>query len=240
MKYAFHQLTEDTLLIRWQTEVSSELLYRIIGVEQRINQLLSESIIETYPAYDSLAIHYDTEKTSHDHMQQQLDEILKEKKSLKMSFYEWELPICYEEAFGPDLKQLADSKNLEVSEVIQLHTTPTYLVHFIGFLPGFLYLGGLHPALYTPRKSHPDRAISPGAVAIGGTQTGIYPSESPGGWHVIGNCPIPLFDPKKSPPCVFRPGDQVRFSAVTAEAYQAFKRNPILDITPKKSFTWEN
>src|SRR5699024_7898128 len=130
------------------------------------------------------------------------------------------LPVCYDEKFCLDFEEIAVQKNLTRKEMIRLHTAPLYTVYFTGFLPGFPYLGGLSQELYMERKKNPRKKIPAGAVGIGGKQTGVYPRSSPGGWQLIGNCPVPLFDSTHAPPCLLRAGDCIKFFAVSLEEYQ--------------------
>ncbi|MGM9480950.1 5-oxoprolinase subunit PxpB [Roseateles sp. NT4] len=121
-----------------------------------------------------------------------------------------EIPVRYD---GPDLVDVAAHCGLSVDEVVQRHTAADYIVYFIGFQPGFAYMGGLDPTLHTPRRSEPRTAVPAGSVGIGGAQTGIYPLVTPGGWQLIGRTALPLFDPKAEPPTLLAPGDRVRFVA---------------------------
>lgn len=132
-----------------------------------------------------------------------------------------ELPVCYGGEFGPDLPEVARRTGLEPEEVVRLHAAPTYRVYCLGFLPGFAYLGGLDPRLAMPRRATPRVRVPAGSVGIGGRQTGVYPVASPGGWHLIGRTPAPLYLPDREPPCLLRPGDRVRFVPVTPEAFRA-------------------
>lgn len=132
----------------------------------------------------------------------------------------WTIPVCYDSIFGVDVEEIAKEKNLPTSEVVRLHSEAIYKVYFIGFLPGFLYLGGLDKRLFIPRKTSPRQHIQKGAVGIGGEQTGIYPNASPGGWNIIGNSPLVFFNPKMEVPCFVSPGDNIHFVAVTHKAHQ--------------------
>lgn len=109
---------------------------------------------------------------------------------------------------------------MSTKELIEMHTKQPYLVYGIGFLPGFMYLGGLPEALETPRKSTPRLAVPKGSVGLAGKQTGIYPQDSPGGWNIIGNCPIPIFNINKEPPCFINVGDRVQFYPITKAEYE--------------------
>lgn len=122
-----------------------------------------------------------------------------------------EIPVKYGGTAGPDLEEVAHHSEMTCDEVIRQHCAGVYWVYCLGFQPGFAYLGGLDPALYTPRKATPRINIPAGSVAIGGAQTGIYPSPSPGGWQIIGATPLQLFDPTLSQPSLLLPGDTVRF-----------------------------
>src|SRR6185503_11411664 len=126
------------------------------------------------------------------------------------------LPVLYQ---GPDLGFVAEHHRLSVEEVIALHSTPEYLVYMIGFAPGFPYLGGLPEQLATPRLEKPRLSVPRGSVGIGGSQTGVYSVESPGGWRLIGRTPVSLYDPKGRPPALLEAGDRLRFRPVSAAEY---------------------
>lgn len=140
----------------------------------------------------------------------------------------WKIPVCYDSELGKDLISLSKSKSLDPEKLIELHSKRIYRIHFFGFLPGFMYLNGLDSALHSSRKSVPDRKIEAGSVAIGGAQTGIYPRESPGGWHVIGKTPIILFDKKVDPPVFAKPGEQIRFVSISRKEFEEISRDPKL------------
>ena len=141
---------------------------------------------------------------------------------IPLSFSEniWEIPVCYEPELAPDLLELAERKQLTLSQLIEIHASPSYRIHFFGFLPGFFYLNGLPEILHMPRKSIPNLTVPKGSVAIGGSQTGIYPGESPGGWHIIGRTPVSLFNPKNNPPVWAKPGERIKFVPINSSQYQ--------------------
>jgi KipI family sensor histidine kinase inhibitor len=122
-----------------------------------------------------------------------------------------EIPVRYGGPEGPDLDEVARHTGLSREEVVRLHQSGDYTVYFLGFLPGFAYLGGMDPRLATARRKEPRVAVPAGTLGIGGEQTGIYPSTSPGGWQLIGRTSLPLFDPARDPPSLLLPGDSVRF-----------------------------
>jgi inhibitor of KinA len=133
-----------------------------------------------------------------------------------------EIPVCYGGEHGPDMGAVAEHCKISADEVARLHAGADYLVHAIGFTPGFPYLGGLPEALRTPRRDTPRAHVKAGSVAIGGPQTGVYPVDSPGGWRIIGRTPLALFRPGMSPAALLRPGDHVRFRAISAEEFDSW------------------
>jgi KipI family sensor histidine kinase inhibitor len=125
-----------------------------------------------------------------------------------------EIPVRYGGPEGPDLDEVAQQSGLSREQVVRLHQAGEYTVYFLGFVPGFAYLGGMDRRLATARRKQPRLAVPAGSLAIGGEQTGIYPSASPGGWQIIGRTSVALFDPCRDPPSLLLPGDSVRFVAI--------------------------
>ncbi len=130
-----------------------------------------------------------------------------------------DVPVCYGGTLGPDLAHVAAHAGATEQDVVLLHTRPTYRVYVVGFIPGFPYMAELDPRLALPRRAVPRTKVPPGSVAIAAGQTGIYPAESPGGWHIIGRTSIRPYDPARAQPFLFRPGDSVRFHAVTPDEF---------------------
>ena len=130
------------------------------------------------------------------------------------------IPVCYEEEYAPDMEDVCRLTGLTRQQVIDLHSGPDYLIYMLGFLPGFPYLGGMDPRLEVPRLDSPRTRIPPGAVGIGGKQTGIYPLASPGGWRLIGRTPAVLYDPHRETPILYQAGDYIRFCPITREEFQ--------------------
>lgn len=182
---------------------------------------MGEYVLETVPAYNSLCVFFDTTKIKYSSVVTDLKEIYesKDQKILTANTL-WKIPVCYEEEFGIDLKLLAKEKKLTVDKIIELHTAPVYDVYFIGFLPGFLYLGGLNEVLEYPRKDRPRQEIKRGDVALAGNQTGIYPRVSPGGWNIIGNSPLEFFKVEEQSPCFAVAGDKVKFMSIDKKRHQ--------------------
>lgn len=130
-----------------------------------------------------------------------------------------EIPVCYGGAFGPDLEYVAEHNKLTVDEVIKIHSRGEYLVYMIGFAPGFPYLGGMSEKISAPRLQSPRMLIPEGSVGIAGSQTGVYPISTPGGWQLIGRTPLKLFRPKENTPSLLQCGDIVKFYPISYEEY---------------------
>lgn len=133
------------------------------------------------------------------------------------------IPVCYGGAYGPDLQAVADCAGLSPEEVITIHSSASYRTFMIGFLPGFPYLGGLPKRIAMPRRAEPRLSVPAGSVGIAGEQTGVYPFNSPGGWQIIGQTPVNLFDPAKTPPSLLRAGDYIRFKAINENEFNHWK-----------------
>ncbi|HVS96422.1 MAG TPA: 5-oxoprolinase subunit PxpB [Puia sp.] len=137
------------------------------------------------------------------------------------------LPVCYETAYAPDMDWVSQRTSLSGEEVVAIHSAGVYRVYMIGFLPGFSYMGRLDRRLQLPRKKQPVNVIA-GGVGIAGLQTGIYPLNSPGGWHIIGRTPVKQFDPAMDPPVRFQTGDYVQFYPVSAEEFARIRASEIV------------
>lgn len=223
-KLNYKRFGASAILIEWPQKIAIPILDDILSFKSKIEQSSLSSIQFVNHAYASLLLHFDKEVLDFPSEIEAL-EVLYRQPNVKQDRTRilWKIPVCYDKCFGIDLNDLSKEKHIEIQDIIQRHTSPIYTVFFIGFLPGFLYLGGLDKTLYSPRRSSPRLRIPKGSVAIGGGQTGIYPSESPGGWHVIGNSPLDFFDVSKAEPCFAKAGDSVEFRPVSLEEYNTIK-----------------
>lgn len=172
-------------------------------------------ILNLHPAFASVLIDFDPRRWSHAEIEAMVRERISESApAAPPEPRTIEIPVRYGGEFGPDLGAVARHTGLTAERVIELHASAEYLVYFLGFSPGFPYLGGMPPELATPRLPAPRKSVPAGSVAIGGAQTGIYPMPSPGGWRIIGCTPLQLFDPESDPPARLRMGDRLRFVPV--------------------------
>ena len=180
------------------------------------------AITDVVPAYASVAVHYDParvdcrkDESPHEAMGRWIaDRIARLPDAPPVVGRLVEIPVRYGGEDGPDLEALAVARGLTPDAVVDLHTAPEYVVHFVGFMPGFAYLGGLDPRLATPRRAVPRTHVPSGSVGIGGAQTAVYPVASPGGWQLIGRTSRALFDPNAAPAALLAAGDRVRFRAL--------------------------
>jgi len=177
-------------------------------------------LIELVPTFRSLQILYDPRITSRAEMEAALLALdAHTARTPPPPSRLWRLPVCYHGAFAPDLAAVAAATGLSPDAVIDRHSAPDYIVRMLGFLPGFAYLTGLDADLRLPRRSDPRPRVPAGSVAIADTMAAVYPSDSPGGWHLLGQCPLPLFDPALSPPALLTAGDRVRFEPIDPDRF---------------------
>jgi KipI family sensor histidine kinase inhibitor len=132
-----------------------------------------------------------------------------------------EVPACYDGPYGPDLADVAAFANCSIDEVIERHLALEYRVFVVGFVPGFAYMAPVDPRIAAPRRSSPRLKVPAGSVAVAAGQTGVYPAETPGGWSLIGRCPVRPYDPDRAEPFLFHPGDRVRFKRIGEDEYRA-------------------
>ncbi|MGH8777843.1 5-oxoprolinase subunit PxpB [Paraburkholderia sp.] len=169
-------------------------------------------VVEVVPGMNNLTIVFDPLEADADAFTQRLQAAWDAAGDTPAATREVEIPVQYGGSFGPDLEVVASHTGLTAEEVVRRHAGGDYVVFFLGFQPGFAYMGGLEDALHTPRRAEPRLEVPAGSIGIGGAQTGLYPAVSPGGWQLIGRTDLPLFDPSRTPPTLLQPGDRVRFS----------------------------
>jgi len=213
----------SAILVEWPANISQDIIQDIISFERHIKEI--DSILDTIIAYNSLLIRYQNPIVDQELTIRQLkNKYTALSYLIKQDQFLWEIPVCYDASFGLDLEEIANKKKCSVADIVRLHTKTDYLVYFIGFQPGFLYLGGLHQNLHVPRKSNPRVRVDKGSVGIGSAQTGIYPQNSSGGWNIIGKSPLNFFNMKASNPCFAKPGDRIQFVSVDLHTFYQIER----------------
>lgn len=172
------------------------------------------------PAYCSVLICFDPTQITHDEVETAVRSLAKSSKKISsVPSRTAEIPVCYGGEFGRDLEEAAALLSLSPQRVVELHAASAYRAYFLGFAPGFAYLGDLPSQLELPRLPSPRKEVPAGSVAIAGKQTSIYPFATPGGWRLIGRTPLNLFRPDRDPMSLIRLGDQVRFHPVSLEEF---------------------
>ena len=229
-----------SVLIEWPNEVSEHILETIIGFQTYIRlNMLTEKDWEMVPSYNSLLIVNRKKTIDFEKISKDINVgYSKLKESEKPERYLWRLPVSYDLEFGLDLEEVAKKLNKSIPEIIAMHTGTTYTVYSIGFLPGFMYLGGILKELEVPRKPTPRAKVIKGAVGIAGKQAGIYPQESPGGWNIIGNCTVPIFDATKENPCFVNVGDKIEFYQISRAEYDLHKIEVEVGIYKPEKIKW--
>jgi inhibitor of KinA len=209
--------------VKWTSSPDDFLLAIQLGWLDFLEKEWQDKFHEARQGFTTISILWKTEQAQLTFQKQFQSFKIKPK---ELSSQIWEIPVCYAPEYGQDLGALAIAHRIRVSDLISMHAAVTYRLHFFGFLPGFPYLNGLPEQLHTPRKAVPDRTVDAGSVAIGGKQTGIYPQESPGGWHVIGRSPVQLFDIQRDPPVFATPGDQLKFEPIDSDEMEKMLISP--------------
>jgi len=177
-----------------------------------------EGVLETIPSYRSLLLIFDPLKTTLSLLQNRIQQLLQTLDPSQLPDpRKIEIPVVYGSEYGPDLEWVAGYHGITPDEVIRLHTAHAYHVYMIGFMPGFPYMGELPKTLITPRRETPRTVVPRGSVALAQAQTGIYSTQSPGGWQIIGRTPLMLFDSERWPPALLEMGDLVKFFAIDEE-----------------------
>lgn len=220
-QYEIRPEGDSALLIVFGTEISRDTNRLVSAAARRVREQGIRGVVDMIPAFVSLLVCYDPRVISCGALRARLETILQaEAETRETAGRVFEIPVCYGGEFGPDLPDIASHAGLTEREVVDIHTSRDYLVYMLGFLPGFCYLGGLDERIHTPRLETPRLKIPAGSVGIGGSQTGIYPLESPGGWRLLGKTPVRTWDPDRDVPILMQAGDSIRFVEITAAEFR--------------------
>ena len=219
-KAHFRTAGDRGLLVEYGDVIDPEVNNKVRSMAIVMEDNTPEGVTEIIPTYRSLLIIYNPSITHPAKIQKILSTLEARLDEIKIPPPRTvEIPVCYGGEFGPDIDTVADTNNLAVAQVIELHCEAEYLIYMVGFTPGFPFLGGLSEKLYTPRLETPRTLVPEGSVGIANNQTGIYPVASPGGWQLIGRTPVKLFAPWRQNPFLYQAGDRIKFNPISAEEY---------------------
>jgi inhibitor of KinA len=212
----YRAVGDAALVVEFGDAIDPVINRRVQAFARRLEQVRWPGIIAIVPTYRSVLIHYDPlPLTCQEVTAWAQAQCVEAATHPAVGNRRIEIPTRYGGEAGPDLDFVARYHHVSPEEIIRCHSSVDYVVYMMGFMPGFPYLGGLPPALETPRLETPRTQVPAGSVGLAGKQTGIYPLDSPGGWRLIGRTSVKLFDPALDPPTLLAPGDQVRFVPVS-------------------------
>lgn len=224
---------DAAVTIEFGSTISPELVAEVAALEQVLDAALVAGLLagvtETVPTFRSLTVLYDPLVTSRAELDPVLHTLLRKRGTAQSTraLRRWRLPVRYGNVFGnergtdfgADLADVAAACGLSPDAVVEQHAGTEFTVYMLGFMPGFPFMGSVPEALNMPRRAEPRVRVPAGSVAITGKLTAIYPWESPGGWQLLGRCPVPLFNPLAASPFLLAPGDRVRFEPVSSERF---------------------
>ncbi|MEM9393553.1 MAG: 5-oxoprolinase subunit PxpB [Pseudomonadota bacterium] len=225
----FLSLGDRALTVEYASGFDPQARKAVIALDEAIREAREagslSGILDVAPTFRSLTVHYDPLQINQASLKASLMDLARPSSSEREpNTTLWRLPVCYGGSFGPDLPDLVADTGLSEADVIELHSSIEVSVHMLGFLPGFAFMGDIAEPLRKPRRQEPRLRVPPGSVAVADRLTAIYPWESPGGWHLIGACPVPLFFAEEAKPTLFEPGDRVRFEPVTKSQFEGLKQ----------------
>ena len=216
----FFPAGDCAMVVEFGTTIAEEINDKVHALSGWMEKRQVKGVVELLPTFRSLMITYDYHAIGFEQLKKivlEFDDsdicVKKEKKKVI------QVPCCYGARFGSDLHDMEKILGIEKEEIIRIHSSVCYKIYMLGFLPGFVYLGGLDKRIEVPRLATPRVKINPGSVGIGGNQTGVYPMASPGGWRLIGGTPLDFYDPGREKPILCKAGEYIRFQPISIDEY---------------------
>lgn len=227
-KYALFPIGDKGIVINFGQTIDKKTHQKVKQAFYCLQKHKNNSILDIVPTYNTITIYFNWKTSSYKETKQWINACLATNDRLnkvvnRKTFME--IPVYYGDKFGPDIERVAKHNQISVKEVIKKHSSCEYLIYMMGFLPGFPYLGGLPDDLATPRLHSPRAIVEAGSVGIAGNQTGIYSISSPGGWNIIGQTPIEIFQPKKKNSFLLEIGNFIKFKPITIEEFLEIKNS---------------
>jgi KipI family sensor histidine kinase inhibitor len=221
----FQFASDQSLLVCFGQEITLQAHQQVMKLLRLLELEPVAGIRNLHPAYCSLLVKFDGLRLRHEEVETILRQYLERLADVNLPEPRHvEIPVCYGGEFGPDLAEVCTMHGMTAARAIDLHASAEYLVYFLGFVPGFPYLGGLPEALVTPRLATPRRRVPAGSVGIAGNQSGVYPFATPGGWRLLGRTPIAMFRAERDGLSLLSIGDRVRFTPISAERFAALEK----------------
>ena len=221
----FLPASDQSLLVSFGEAITLQAHQQVVRLLRLLEAEPVAGVRNLHPGYASLLVKFDALHLEHDELEAALRTYLKRLDHVPVSEPRHiEIPVSYGGEFGPDLEDVCGLQGMTPDQVVELHTASTYVVYFLGFVPGFAYLGELPEALVTPRLAVPRRSVPAGSVGIAGSQTGVYPFSTPGGWRLLGRTPIQMFQPESHALSFLSIGDRVRFVPISPQQFEAAKQ----------------
>ena len=210
---------DGALVVEFGAAIDRAVSDRVLALATASEDI--DGVTELVPTFRSLLVQYDPLRTGAQDVEAAIRTRLAQTGAARAPGRRWRLPACYDPAVAPDLAEVAARADMTIAEVAALHSQTPYHVYLVGFTPGFAFMGDVPEKLAFPRRTDPRVKVPAGSVAIAQRMTGVYPVESPGGWHLIARCPVRFFDPDAAQPSLLSPGDEVLFEPVPREDYEA-------------------
>jgi KipI family sensor histidine kinase inhibitor len=221
----FKPSSDQSLLVYFGHEITLQAHERVRRLLRLLELEPIAGVRNVHPAYCSLLVKFDALKLQHAELEAILRKYLERLEEVSLPEpRQVEIPVCYGGEYGPDLSDVAAMHGMTAAQAIEIHSSTSYLVYFLGFVPGFAYLGELPEALVTPRLAAPRRRVPAGSVGIAGSQTGVYPFATPGGWRLLGRTPMAMFRTDREALSLLSIGDRVRFTPISREQFAALER----------------
>jgi inhibitor of KinA len=208
----------------------------VLALGQKLEDAAVPGVVEVVPTFRSLMVHYDPVRLPQAESKARIAPLIDDIAATERIGHRWRIPVCYDESVGLDLADVARRMGLTTAQVVERHSATTFYVYMMGFLPGLPYLGDLPKEFELPRRENPRVKVPSGSVSVAMAMTVIYTLESPGGWHILGRTPVPLWNLRDDPPSVLAAGDKVVFDPVSLREYETLSAKAAageLHLTPE-------